>query len=180
MVRSGKLLVILLCAAGLTACTLPAQGDPAPTPTTADAACPPGLPEALVNHYTPIAVGDRVPESVVVTEFPEQYAFSSDLVAEMSDCILSIETFFAGGDRMVQLFGITDGLDESEVVARLDAAGWEQPFPETEPGVWRDPATQEDVGIDPQRTADPSGATFPDWDDYLEADEVLLLGAVGI
>ena len=151
---------------------------PQPTPTAAAATCPDGMSEALETHLAAQPFGGELPLEAHVHEFPEM-TFSSAIVSSIAGCVFSTELVLPGGGAMFQIFGIADGLDEDHVLEIVQAAGWEQPFPDTEPGIWQHPANpEENVSIYPQGVALFPALRFPDWADYLGPDEVLLLSSI--
>jgi hypothetical protein len=144
------------------------------------ATCPDGLSSALEAHLATVPVAGQLPVAVRVDEFPD-LTFSTPVVTSIVGCVFTTDLDLPGGERMSQIFGIADGLDEAGVVAVVEAAGWEQPFPDTEAGVWQDPANPEaGVSIYPRGVAERPALKFPDWAQYLGPDEVLLLGTISI
>lgn len=183
MVRSGKLLAVLVFGvAVLVGCasTAPALDvTPEVTASAEPAECRDGLAEALDAFASAQPLGDRLPENVVVTEFPEQVQFESEIVDALSGCVISLESSYAGGDRMLQIFGIADGLDEAAVIAALESAGWAQPDASGNAPVWQlgdDPANS--VALYPRGGSDLPLFGFPGWADYLGPDDVLLTGGI--
>ena len=180
MVRSGLLLLIL--AVTLSGCAAGTATEPSPsataTATPEAATCPAGLAAALEAHLAAQPFAGELPVEANVVEFPEM-TFASPVVAAMSGCVFTTEIVLSDGGRMFQIFGISDDLDEEGIIATVRAAGWEQPFPDTEPGVWQDPAyLEEGVAIFPQGVAERPALDFPDWAGYLDPDDVLLLSSV--
>lgn len=174
MVRSGLLVILLVSA--LAGCSVPAAPEPTPTPPAA-AACPEGLTSALRTHLLTQPWAGELPVAASVDSDPE-FTFSSNVVRSMVGCFFTTEVRAATGDSMWQIFGIADGLDEADVIAVVEDAGWEPLGPDA--GVWQDPDdVGEGVQIYPRGVAgDHPALDFPDWDDYLGPDEVLLLGSI--
>lgn len=180
MVRSGLLLLVLVAPlVGCTAAT-PDVADPEPTPPAVVATCPDGLAEALETHLAAQPFAGALPLAAHVHEFPEM-SIASPLVTSIVGCVFTTELVLPGGEAMFQIFGIADGLDADEVVEVVRAAGWEQPFPDTEPGVWQDPGDpQQNVSVYPRGVATGPALGFPDWADYLDPDDVLLISSIGM
>ncbi len=177
MVRSGLVLLVLVVSLAGCAPSPIEVADPSPTPNVA-ATCPAGLAEALETHLAAQPVAGVLPLEARVREFPEP-AFASALVTSIVGCVFTTELVLPGGESMLQIFGIVDGLDEDGVIEVARTAGWEQPFPDTEPGVWQDPADpQQNLSIYPRGAAATPALGFAGWADYLDPDEVLLLSSI--
>ncbi len=78
-------------------------------------------------------------------------------------------------NHSIGLVGVTADSDVAEVVAILDAAGWDNPHTEE---TWTSPDGQVDVLV--WRVGDAAEAaaaffSFPDWSMYFDPDEVLLV-----
>lgn len=166
--------------AGCAVSTDGASPDPVETPNPAATAatCPDGLAAALEAHLAGQPFAGALPLETHVVEFPPM-TFSSAVVADLSGCVFTTELVLAGGETMSQIYGITDGHDEDDVIAAVRAAGWEQTFPAVEPGVWQDPShPDEGVSLYPQGVAEQPALGFADWARYLGPDDVLLLGSI--
>lgn len=183
MKRSGAFLTVMVASACLAGC--------APTPQVHDAgssssaqpvdarSCPAGFFDALTEHLEAPTPGD-FPEVRLIEE--PDYAFRPDALNDTvrGGCVFRVERESPAGDIMVQVFGVTSGADESQVVSILESAEWVQPFPETEPGAYeseeRDPAGNaelESIGIFPVRGPDFLLA-FTGWSEYFDVTEVVL------
>jgi hypothetical protein len=176
MVRSGLLVIVLVGA--LVGCSAAPPSEPTPTSPTV-AACPEGLTEALRAHLSTQPWNGELPAGAAVDSDPDA-TFTSSLVRSMVGCHFTTEIRNAAGDRMMQIFGVADGLDEVGVIAEFKQAGWE-PLPGAT-GVWQDPEDiQEGAQIYPRGVAGGRPALdFPDWDDYLGPGDVLLLGSIPV
>ncbi len=182
MVRSGKLLGVVAAAALLVGCTVVA---PPPEPSTTPAAtaavvrsCPDGLTEALEAHLATQERGGELPVEVVVTEFPTEMGFALPLADWISDCVFRTELQFSE-QREFQIFGIVTRLGERELIAGLTAAGFEQPFPDSEPGAWETPG-HDSIALYPDGGTDWPAAGFDRWAEFLEPGDVVILGSIGV
>lgn len=97
-------------------------------------------------------------------------------------CVVRIEQSIPNA-VMVRVVGVTSDVTLDGVVDMLHAAGWVQPFPETEPFAYeseeRDPAGNQalsSVGVFASAGADPIFG-FADWAEYFGASAVVLQSA---
>ncbi len=183
MLRSGALLVFVVTIAGLAGCASTSQleeaGPPSGDPPITERSCPEGFFDVLAEHLKTQPSGDFT--EVRLIEEPA-YAFRPDALNDTvrEGCVFRVERESAAGDIMVQIFGVTSGADEPQVVGILESAEWVQPFPDVEPGAYeseeRDPAGNaelESIGIFPVSGPD-FVLAFPSWSDYFDAGEMVL------
>lgn len=170
----------LVTAALLTGCSAQSGGgSPSGSPggTTSESVestCPSGLGDALEAYLATLPWDGTLPAEVEVIEDSTDYVFSSDLIASMSDCSIATVVTSPSGDRMAQIYGITS-LTEAEVVAQLEAAGWEaQEFADGPPYAWQGPTPEESAGLFVGGVSPQPALNFPAWADYLQPDEVLI------
>ncbi len=97
MVRSGLLVVLVVCM--LAGCTIssPPSSTAEPTPdASAAAACPEGLTSALRQHLLTQPWAGELPVAAAVDSSPD-FAFTSSLVASMVGCFFTTEVRLASG-----------------------------------------------------------------------------------
>lgn len=169
--------------AGLAGCASaePPEGV-SPTPSGAQAverSCPEGFFDALTDH---LETQPSEPFTEITLVEDPSYAFRPDAVNDTvrEGCVFRVERASAAGDIMIQVFGVTSGADESQVLGILESAGWVQPFPDVEPGAYeseeRDTAGNpelESIGVFPVSGPD-FVLGFPDWSTYFDPGEMVL------
>jgi hypothetical protein len=141
--------------------------------------CPAGFFEALTEHLEAQPVGDFTEVRLVAEP---TFAFLPEALNEAAreGCVFRVERESAAGDIMVQVFGVTSGSSESQVLGILESAEWVQPFPDVEPGAYeseeRDSAGSavlESIGVFPVSGPD-FVLGFTGWSDYFDATEMIL------
>ncbi|WP_309708869.1 hypothetical protein [Pseudolysinimonas sp.] len=183
MQRSAAFLGFVATLLGLAACSSTLAPEvAAPTsadPQTTERSCPEDFFDTLTTHLETQPAGDFT--EVRLIEEPA-YAFRPDALNDTvhEGCVFRVERESAAGDIMVQVFGVTSGADESQVLGILTSAGWVQPFPDLEPGAYeseeRDPVGHgelESIGVFPVKGPD-FVLAFPDWSEYFDASEMVL------
>lgn len=175
--------MLVVTIAGLAGCA-PAEPreslGPAPSGAPADErSCPEGLFDALTAHLETQPSGGFT--EIALVEDPS-YVFRPDALNDTvrEGCVFRVERSSATGGIMAQVFGVTSGADESQVLGILESAGWVQPFPDVEPGAYeseeRDTAGNpelESIGVFPVSGPD-FVLGFPDWSIYFDPSEIVL------
>lgn len=181
--RSGLFLVLVVALAGVAGCTSasprPEVGSPSDDLQGDPRSCPVGLFDALTEHLEARPVGDFA--DVTVFEEPTYPFLPDTLDATVREgCVFRVESASPAGNIMVQIFGVTSGSDESQVLGILESAGWVQPFPDVEPHAYesedRDPAGNAElfsVGVSPVGGPDVM-LGFDGWGNYFDTTEMIL------
>lgn len=180
MMRAGILVVPVAVVWLLAGCAGDPVGDAPPESSAGVESparhCPAGFADAFTTYLEGRDFGIGMPSSVQVLEDSQVAPGPSELGSELAEgCVVRVELGIPHGIQ-AQIVGITAGSDEAAVLAILGEAGWQQPFPDTDPQAYSAPSRDASVAQYTVDSTDPAFG-FPGWSDFFADSEVVLVAA---